>query len=65
MKVLYIATTAKKRNRLDGETVKCKLLEEYLQKQENIHLKSVDTDNWKHHILKLVFFIIIYFFFFF
>lgn len=62
MKVLYIATTAKKRNRLDGETVKCKLLEEYLQKQENIHLKSVDTDNWKHHILKLVFFIIIYFF---
>ena len=58
-KILYIATTADNRNRLDGETVKCRLLREYLEKQDGIKLKSVDTDNWKKHIIKLIFLIIV------
>ena len=57
-KILYIATTADSRNRLDGETIKCRLLREYLKEIDNIKVISVDTDNWKKHILKLIFLII-------
>ncbi len=57
-KILYIATTANNRNRLDGETIKCRLLKEYLQEIKNVKVIAVDTDNWKKHILKLVFYII-------
>jgi len=59
-RVLYIATTADNRNRLDGETIKCRLLREYLTEIKEIKLKTVDTDNWKKHVLKLTFLIIIY-----
>lgn len=62
MNILYIATTAKNRSRLDGETVKCKLLEEYLNEIDSINLISVDTDNWKYHIIKLVFKIVFNYF---
>lgn len=62
-KILYIATTADSRNRLDGETIKCRLLREYLREIENVELISVDTDNWKKHKLKLVFLIIYNFIF--
>lgn len=61
-KVLFIATTADNRNRLDGETIKCKLLREYLNDIKEIKVFCVDTDNWKKHILKLVFLIIFYYF---
>lgn len=61
-KVLYIATIAKKRNRLDGETIKSKLLEQFLENQKEISLRTVDTDNWKKHIIKLVFLIIVWYF---
>ena len=57
-KILYIATTANNRNRLDGETIKCRLLRDYLNKLEDIQLIAVDTDNWKKHIFKLIFLII-------
>lgn len=60
-KILYIATTADHRNRLDGETVKSKLLRKYLEEIKNVKIISVDTDNWKKHILKLVFLIMINF----
>lgn len=60
-KVLYIATTADRRNRLDGETIKCKLLRDYLKKIKKIKVYSVDTDNWKKHILKLIFLITFYY----
>lgn len=56
-KVLYIATTADHRNRLDGETVKCKLLRDYLKEINEIKVTSIDTDNWKKHTLKLAFLI--------
>lgn len=59
-RVLYIATTADNRNRLDGETIKCRLLRDYLSEIKKIKLKTVDTDNWKKHIFKLVILIIIY-----
>lgn len=61
-KVLYIATTADHRNRLDGETIKCKLLKEYLNEIKGIKVFSVDTDNWKKHIFKLIILILFYFF---
>lgn len=61
-KILYIATTADNRNRLDGETIKCRLLREYLYDINDIKVVSVDTDNWKKHVFKLVFMIIFYFF---
>lgn len=57
-KILYIATTADNRNRLDGETIKCRLLKDYLKKIGGIELITVDTDNWQKHIPKLVFKII-------
>ena len=61
-KILYIATTADNRNRLDGETIKCRLLREYLNDLEDVEVFSVDTDNWKKHVIKLVFLILFYFF---
>lgn len=61
-KILYIATTADNRNRLDGETIKCRLLRDYLYDINDIKVVSVDTDNWKKHVFKLVFMIIFYFF---
>lgn len=57
-KILYIATIADNRNRLDGETVKCKLLKAYLTEIKDIEIIVVDTDDWKKHIIKLVFLII-------
>lgn len=56
--VLLIATTADKRDRLDGETVKCKLLRDYLYSIAEINVQSVDTDNWKKHVIYLFFAII-------
>ena len=61
-KILYIATTADNRNRLDGETIKCRLLRNYLNDIEKIQVISIDTDNWKKHIFKLVVSILFYFF---
>lgn len=58
MKVLFIASTAKKRNRLDGESIKNRLLEEFLKNQDSINLISVDTDNFRKHIFKLTFLIL-------
>lgn len=57
-KILYIATTADSRNRMDGETIKCKLLRDYLVEIKEIQIKCIDTDNWQKHIFKLVFLIL-------
>lgn len=54
-KILYIATTADNRNRLDGETVKNRLLKEYLTNIADIEVYMVDTDNWQSHIIKLIY----------
>lgn len=61
-KILYIATTADNRNRLDGETIKCRLLRDYLNEMNDVKVISVDTDDWKKNILKLVITIIVSFF---
>ncbi len=61
-KVLYIATTADSRNRIDGETIKCRLLKEYFCGLSNIQLISVDTDHWQKHIFKLIFLILVNYF---
>ena len=60
-KILYIATTADNINRLDGETVKCRLLREYLNEIDKIEVISIDTDNWRKHIIKLIILILFYF----
>lgn len=58
-KILLAASTSKKKNRLDGVTIKSRVLEEFLLNQEGITLYSVDTDNYKRDffsiILKLIF----------
>lgn len=59
-KVLYIATVANKRNRLDGETIKNRLFLNYLIDIDSIYVYSVDTDDWKKHILKISLFILIH-----
>ncbi len=56
-RILYIATMATKRERLDGETTKCNLLKEYLDNISEIELTSIDTDNWQKrapHLIKQV-----------
>jgi len=57
-KILYVATTAKGRNRLDGETVKSRLIEDFLKEESQFEVISIDTDNWKKHSIKLFFVII-------
>ena len=58
-KILLAASTSKKKNRLDGVTIKSRVLEEFLLNQEGITLYSVDTDNYKQDffsiVLKLIF----------
>lgn len=62
-KILYIATTADNRNRLDGETVKCRILRDYLSSIDGVELFCIDTDNWQKHIFKLSFLILYRFIF--
>ncbi|WP_352405037.1 glycosyltransferase [Sporanaerobacter acetigenes] len=57
-KVLLVATTADNRERLDGETIKCRLLREYLLSIDSISVESIDTDDWKKHVFSLIFKII-------
>lgn len=53
-RILYIATMAIKRERLDGETTKCNLLKEYLTGIDEIKLTSIDTDNWQKRAPQLM-----------
>ncbi len=58
-KILFIASVASKRNRLDGETIKNRVFEKFLELQKNIKTKNIDTDNYKKHkisiALKIIF----------
>ena len=49
-KILYIATVAKNRNRLDGETIKNKLLFDFLTNIDGLKISLIDTDEWQKHI---------------
>lgn len=53
--VLYVASTSYKRNRLDGVTIKCRVLEKYMLSRDKINLISVDTDNYKKDFFSVVF----------
>ena len=57
MNILYIASMSKKRNKLDGETIKSRLLEDYLKKMQGVNVISIDTENWKKNVFKLVYLI--------
>ena len=43
--ILFIATTGEKANRLDGETIKARLLKNFIAETENVTVTSVDTNN--------------------
>ncbi len=53
VKVLLASSTSKIKNRLDGVTIKCRMLEEYLTSLEDIVLISIDTDNYSKNIIKI------------
>lgn len=52
-RILYIATMATKRKRLDGETTKCNLLKDYLNSINEFEFTSIDTDNWQKGVAQL------------
>lgn len=53
--VLYAASTSYKKNRLDGVTIKCRVLEKYLLSRDKINLISVDTDDYKRRCISVTF----------
>ncbi len=57
-KVLLIASTSRRRNRLDGVTVKSRVLEQYLLNQKDISLKTIDSDEYKTKFIPISFSII-------
>lgn len=46
-KILLLASVAERENRLDGETIKNRLLREYLENNKKIKLITIDTSNWR------------------
>lgn len=52
-KILLASSTSYKRNRLDGVTIKCRMLEKYLKNQTDINLISVDTDNYSRNFFSI------------
>jgi glycosyltransferase len=61
-KILYIATVAKNRNRLDGETIKNKLLFDFLTNIDGLKISLIDTDEWQKHIPKIIISVLFYYF---
>lgn len=53
--VLYAASTSYKKNRLDGVTIKCRVLQKYLLSRDKINLISVDTDDYKNRFISVTF----------
>lgn len=53
--ILLISSTAKKSGRLDGVTVKSRVLEEFLMKQKKVNLFSIDSDNYKKEFINIVY----------
>lgn len=53
MNILYIASVADNRNRLDGESIKNRVLRDFLSSQKDIELRVVDTDNFRKKPIKI------------
>lgn len=53
--ILYVGSLSKKRNRLDGVTIKSRVLEEWLKSQEDITVKVVDVDGWEKYFIKIIY----------
>lgn len=53
--ILLISSTAKKSGRLDGVTVKSRILEQYLENIKDINLYSVDSDNYKKEFITIIY----------
>lgn len=58
MNILLIARISEKKKILDGVTVKSRVLKEYIEKQENINVITVDVDDWKRRFIEIAFEII-------
>lgn len=52
--VLLISSSSKRRNRLDGVTIKSRCLEEKLNMDNDINLIAIDTDNWQINFISIV-----------
>ena len=53
--ILLISSIAKKSGRLDGVTIKSRVLEEFLKKQNDIKLYSIDSDNYKKEFMNIIY----------
>ncbi|WP_195265429.1 glycosyltransferase [Clostridium sp. 1001275B_160808_H3] len=54
MRILYIGSLSKRRNRLDGVTIKSRVLEEWLKEKKYIDLNTVDVDSWRTNFLQII-----------
>lgn len=52
--ILLVATLDKSGKRLDGETIKNKMLKNYLKSKEEINIEIVDTHDWKKNAIKII-----------
>lgn len=52
--LLYVASVSRKYKRLDGVTVKSRVLEKYLKKQREFNVKTVDVDSWQKELIKII-----------
>lgn len=53
--ILLISSTAKKTGRLDGVTIKSRVLEKYLEDVKSINLFTIDSDNYKKDFLSIIY----------
>ena len=49
-----MASVSRKYKRLDGVTVKSRVLEKYLKKQREFNVKTVDVDSWQKELIKII-----------
>ena len=55
MKILLISSLSLQKNRIDGVTIKSRILKQFLEEDTNLEIYSVDVDNWKKNFAKIIF----------
>lgn len=53
-KILYIGSVGEKSGRLDGVTIKCKCIKDYLFKESNFNITFIDVDNYKKRFVSII-----------
>lgn len=59
--VLLLSSTSYKKGRLDGVTIKSRILEDYLKSNNKINLFSIDTDNYRKEIINIIYYFFKYY----